>query len=199
MLFGAGLGVPVPEELPILAGGALANEQVVRWWVALPVCLVGVLSGDIVLYWVGHHWGERILEWRMVRYVLSRSREEKLKAAYRRHGVKIVFAARHVVGFRAAAFLTAGISHVPFLKFLAVDTCAALVSVPLAFGIAFFFTDQLEAVLAGVHRVERWLLLLGMVVTAVWLGTMAWRKSRAADEEPAGEEPAGEEGASRRF
>ena len=194
MLFGAGLGVPVPEELPILAGGALANEHVVRWWVALPVCLVGVLSGDIVLYWVGRHWGERILEWRIVRHVLSRTREEKLKAAYRHHGVKIVFAARHVVGFRAAAFLTAGIARVPFLKFLAVDTCAALVSVPLGFGIAFFFTDQLEAVLAGVHRVERWLLLLGMLAVALWLGIMAWRKSRATDEEPVGEE-----GASREF
>ena len=194
MLFGAGLGIPVPEELPILAGGALASEKVIRWWVALPVCLVGVLSGDIVLYWVGRHWGERILEWRMVRHVLSRDREEKLKTAYRRHGVKIVFAARHVVGFRAAAFMTAGIAHVPFLKFLAVDICAALVSVPLGFGIAFFFTDQLAAVLAGVHRVERWLLLLVMVAVALWLGIVAWRKSRAADEEPAGQE-----GASREF
>jgi membrane protein DedA with SNARE-associated domain len=183
VLFGAGLGIPVPEELPILAAGALSQEQVVRWWVALPVCLVGVLSGDIVLYWVGHHWGERILEWRMVRYVLSRHREEALKASYRRHGVKIVFVARHVLGFRAAAFLTAGISRVPFGKFLAADACAALVSVPLSFAIAFFFTDQFEAVLAGVHRVERWLLLLGMVVVAAWLVVMAWRKSRVAEAE----------------
>jgi len=192
VLFGAGLGIPVPEELPILAAGALSQEQVVRWWMALAVCLVGVLSGDIVLYWVGHHWGERILEWRMVRYVLSRHREEALKASYRRHGVKIVFVARHVVGFRAAAFLTAGIARVPFGRFLAADACAALVSVPLSFGIAFFFTDQLAAVLAGVHRVERWGLLLGMIVLAGWLGMMAWRKSRVAEDEA-------REGASREF
>jgi len=111
VLFAAGLGVPMPEELPIMAGGVLAHEGVVRWWLMLPVCVLGVLSGDVALYWIGRHWGERVLSWRVVRFVLSPEREESLKAAYRRHGVKIVFTARHVMGLRAAAFLTAGIAR----------------------------------------------------------------------------------------
>src|SRR5262245_3391326 len=179
-LFAASLGVPIPEEGPIVAAGVLAHENVVRWWVALPVCLVGVLSGDILLYWVGHHWGERILEWRVVRRVLSKSREEYLKAAYHRHGVKIVFTARHVVGLRAAAFLTAGIAHIPFGKFLFVDTLAALVGVPVSFGIAFVFADQVESVLADVHRIERWIVLYALLAVAAWLAWFAWRQSRRA-------------------
>src|SRR5215475_14752566 len=114
VLFLAGLGVPIPEEVPVLASGVLAHEGVVRWWLMLPVCVVGVLSGDVVLYWVGRHWGERVLAWRIVRFVLSPEREEALKAAYLRHGVKVIFTARHVMGLRAAAFLTAGIARVPF-------------------------------------------------------------------------------------
>ena len=97
VLFVAGLGVPIPEELPVLASGILAREGLVRWWLALPVCLIGVLTGDASIYWIGWHWGERVLEWRPVRYMLSREREEALKAAYRRHGVKIVFTARHLM------------------------------------------------------------------------------------------------------
>ena len=178
VLFGAGLGLPIPEEIPVLAGGVLAHENVVRWWVALPVCIVGVLSGDIVLYWVGHHWGERILEWCLVRHVLTRSREERLKAAYVRHGVKIVFTARHIVGLRAAAFLTAGIAGVPFWKFLAVDMLAAFIGVPVGFGIAFLFTDQLESVMADVHRLERWLVLYALAGLAVWLAILAYRQNR---------------------
>src|SRR5215470_1691289 len=87
-LFCAGLGLPIPEEVPVVAAGVLSQEEVVRWWIALPVSILGVLSGDIVLYWIGHHWGERVLEWKVVRRVLSRQREEKLKARYRTHGVK---------------------------------------------------------------------------------------------------------------
>jgi membrane protein DedA with SNARE-associated domain len=178
ILFAAGLGVPIPEEVPVLAAGVLAHEGVIRWWIALPVCIAGVLSGDVALYWIGHHWGERILEWRMVRYVLTREREERLMSAYRRHGVKIVFTARHVMGLRAAAFLTAGIAHVPFWKFLLVDTVAALVGVPVGFGIAFLFTDQLERVMADVHRFERWLVLYALVALAAWLAFLGWRQNR---------------------
>ena len=53
--------------------------------------------------------------------MLTREREETLKESYRRHGVKIVFTARHVMGLRAAAFLTAGIARVPFPRFLGAD------------------------------------------------------------------------------
>jgi membrane protein DedA with SNARE-associated domain len=178
VLFATGLGLPIPEEGPIVAAGVLAQEQVIRWWIALPVCLIGVLSGDIVLYWVGHHWGERILDWRPVRWVLSKEREERLKAAYHRHGVKILFTARHVVGLRAAAFLTAGIAKVPFWRFIIVDTAAALIGVPVSFGLAFLFADQLERVLTDVHRIERWLALYALLGLATWFAYLAWRQYR---------------------
>ena len=178
MLFGAGLGVPLPEEIPVLAAGVLAHEGVVRWWIALPLCLVAILGGDTVLYWVGHHWGEHILDWRVVRFILTPAREEDLKAGYRRHGMKIVFTARHVIGLRAAAFLTAGISHVPFWKFLTVDAVAALVSVPFGFFLAFLFADQVQQIFSDVHRVERWLGLAVLVVIAVWVAIVARRRSQ---------------------
>lgn len=178
VLFVAALGVPIPEEVPILAAGALASQELVRWWIALPVCLLGVLSGDVVLYWAGHHWGERLLNWRAARIVLTKERENTLKRAYRRHAIKTVFTARHVMGLRAAAFLTAGIARVPFWKFLAVDAGAATIGVPIGFGLAYFFTDQLEDVLTDVHRAERWLALLALLAIATALGIVVWLRNR---------------------
>jgi len=182
VLFLGGLGAPIPEELPILAAGALAHEGYMRWWVALPVCLAGVLSGDSVLYWVGYHWGERILEWSIVRRVLTPAREHVLIDAYRRHAAKTVFTARHVMGLRAAAFLTAGIARVPFWKFILVDAAAALLGVPTGFTLAYLFTDQVDEILRDVRRVERWLTLLALVALAAWIGVLAWRKSRAVEQ-----------------
>lgn len=174
----ASLGVPIPEEMPIIAAAVLAHEGLARWWLALPVCLVGVLSGDVILYWAGHHWGERILAWRPVRLVLTPDREERLKSAYRRHAIKTIVTARHVVGLRAAAFLTAGIARVPFGRFLLTDAVAAVIGVPITFGLAYFFTDQLEAVLVDVRRLERWLALLAIVAVAAGLAYVAWRRQR---------------------
>jgi len=189
-LFLGGIGVPLPEEVPILTAGVLSHEEVVRWWLALPLCIVGVLSGDVVLYWVGRHWGERVLSWRLVRRVLTRDREESLKESYRRHGVKIVFTARHVMGLRAAAFLTAGISRVPFPRFIAADFAASMIGVPISFALAFFFTDQLERIMADVHRVERWALLVVFVGIGVFIAVRAWRRANALERQAAAERDA---------
>jgi membrane protein DedA with SNARE-associated domain len=160
VLFVAGLGVPIPEEAPLLAAG--------------------VLAGDIVLYWVGHHWGEHIMDWRITRIVLTPEREKRMIRLYHRHGVKIIFSARFVAGFRAAAFLTAGIVGINFWKFLAVDGLAALIGVPLGFGVAYLFTDQLPAIMHGVHRVERLAVLAGMVALAAVIGYLAYRRSQSS-------------------
>lgn len=172
------LGVPVPEEMAIIAAAVLSHEGIVRWWLALPVCLLGVLSGDVVLYWVGRHWGENILNWRVARLVLTLKREQRLNAAYRRHALKTIVTARHVMGLRAAAFLMAGIARVPFWKFVVADAGAAALGVPLGFGLAYFFTDQITAIAADMHRVERWLALAGLVMLVAALVVGVWRCKR---------------------
>jgi len=178
VLFVAALGVPIPEEVPIVTAGVLAQAELARWWIALPVCIGGVLAGDVVLYWSGRHWGEQLLNWRIVRLVLTAEREGRLKAAYQRHVVKTVFTVRHVMGLRAAAFLTAGIAHVPFWKFLAADATAATLGVPVSFGLAYFFADQLEEVIADVYRVQRWLGLVAVILIAIGLSVVIWRRNR---------------------
>ncbi len=184
------LGVPIPEEMPIIAAAVLSHEGIVRWWLALPVCLLGVLSGDVVLYWVGRYWGEQVLNWRVVRLVLSPARELWLKAAYRRHALKTVVTARHVMGLRAAAFLTAGISRVPFWKFVVADVGAAVLGVPLVFGLAYFFTDQIRAITADVHRVERRVGLAVLLALAAILAAGVWRWNRRVGTERLGDDPA---------
>jgi membrane protein DedA with SNARE-associated domain len=183
------LGVPIPEEMPIIAAAVLSHEGIVRWWLALPLCLLGVLLGDMVLYWVGRHWGEQVLNWRLARLVLSPAREQWLKAAYRRHALKTVVTARHVMGLRAAAFLTAGIARVLFWKFVVADAGAALVGVPLAFGLAYFFTDQIKAIAADVHRAERWLGLVGLLALAALVVVGVWRWNRRVGKAGLDQEP----------
>ena len=185
------LGVPIPEEMPIISAAVMSHEGITRWSLALPVCLLGVLSGDMVLYWIGRHWGEQVLDWRLVRLILSPARERWLQAAYRRHALKTIVTARHVMGLRAAAFLTAGSAGVPFWKFVAADVGAALFGVPLTFGLAYFFTDQIEAIMVDVHRAERWLGLAGLLALAVLVVGGVWRWHRRVGKDRLDEKPSG--------
>ena len=163
------LGLPIPEEVPIVAAGILSHQQVMRWWLALPTCIVGVFAGDLILYWAGRHWGERVLDQPLIGRLLTRARLEQIQAGYRRRGALIVFLARNVMGLRAAAFVGAGVAGLPFWKFAAADGAAIGYGVPLNFGLAYLFSRHLHAVLAEVHRVEGWVALLVVVGGSAWI------------------------------
>ncbi len=173
-----GVGFPIPEEVPVITAGVLAHQGVIRWWLGLLVCVAGVATGDAVLYVTGRRWGKRVLELRLVSRFLSVERRDALEESYRRHGVLIVFAARHVMGLRAAAFVTAGVVKLPFWKFALADGIAIAYGIPLNFTIAYFFTEHLHAILADLRRVESWIVLVLLVALTAWGSLALWRRSR---------------------
>ena len=174
------LGLPIPEEVPIVAAGLLSHQQIMRWWIALPTCIAGVFAGDIILYWAGRHWGERVLEQPLVGRLLTRARLDQIREGYRRRGALIVFLARNVMGLRAAAFVGAGVVGLPFWKFAAADGTAIAYGVPLNFGLAYLFSRHLHAVMAEAHRVEGWIALVAVVGGGVWIYWMLRRRGERA-------------------
>ena len=55
--------------------------------------------------------------------------------------------------------------------------------VPLMFGLTYFFTEQIKAITADVHRAERWLGLAGLLALAVVLIVGGWRWYRRVGRE----------------
>jgi len=177
VLLATGLGLPIPEELPIVIAAMMSRWEVMHWWGALLSCLGGVLAGDMLLYGVVRHFGRRILEWPAARRILTPDREARVMEAYRRHGLKFVIMARLVMGLRAAAFLTGGLVRVPFLRFLLVDVAAVLVSVPLVFGLAYAIADSVAVALVRVHEMQLWIGGAVLLVAAGWVFVL-WRRRR---------------------
>ncbi len=179
VLLVSGLGVPIPEELPIAIAAMMARWEVMRWQGALLACMGGALAGDMLLYWFGRHFGRRILRWSTVRRVLTPAREARIMEAYRRHGLKFLVAARLVMGIRSAAFLTAGLVRVPFLWFFLVDLVAVLVSVPLTFGVAYAVADSVAVAVARVRELQLWIAGAVLLIGAVSLIIVLRRRPRA--------------------
>src|SRR5262249_35523511 len=98
-----GLGLPIPEEAPIILAAVLARHGR-RWWpAALATCLGGVLLGDFVVYLLGFFYGDKELSLRLTRRILTRQRAAQMKGYLHRHGFKILVSGRFVPGFRTAA------------------------------------------------------------------------------------------------
>jgi membrane protein DedA with SNARE-associated domain len=143
-ILATGLGFPMPEELPVVVGGALAGTGHAYWWVMLPVCIVGVIVGDSFLYLIGRFWGTKLVELPFIKKnLLSPERLDSIRGNFQKYGVKILLFARLTPGIRAPIFITAGISHLPLVKFLVADGIYAIPGVSILFLMGFWFTDSM--------------------------------------------------------
>ncbi|HJT75770.1 MAG TPA: DedA family protein, partial [Gemmataceae bacterium] len=147
-LVAAGVGFPMPEELPIVTAGALTGhasgdpDSALRWWVFLPLCILGVVISDGLLYLMGRTFGLGLLEFPLIARILPRQRLEHIQHNFQRHGVLILLFARVLPGIRSPIFLTAGIMKLSYRRFLLADGLYAIPGVSLLFFLAFWFTDQ---------------------------------------------------------
>jgi membrane protein DedA with SNARE-associated domain len=161
-----GLGLPVPEEAPIILAAVLSKKGTMWWPAALASCFVGVLLGDFVVYLLGFFYGEKVLSLRLTRQFLTRARETQIKGYFHRHGFKILVLGRFAVGFRTAAYLTAGILRLPMLKLFVIDLFAASLSTLLMFGLGYRFAEWIEM---GVREAKGWIFVSAFVLLVAWL------------------------------
>lgn len=182
LLILGGLGLPVPEEAPVILAAILSKRGVMVAPVAFGACVVGVLLGDFVVYFLGYYYGEKVMNLKIARKFLTREREAQMKGYFHRHGIKILILGRFAVGFRTAAYLTAGILRIPALKLLGTDLFAVSLSTPLMFGLGWIFAHQIEQ---GIHEAQRFL-TVGIVALCVGIAIYRWRKGRREGRLPVG-------------
>jgi membrane protein DedA with SNARE-associated domain len=179
MLTGAGL--PIPEEVFIIAAGVASVQGQLDPWLAMLALLVGALAGDSIMYYIGYHFGRSVVrEHRWWAHFVSPEREARMEQSIRRHGLKVLFLARFMVGIRAPVYVTAGIVRVPFRRFLLIDLLCATVVVVTFFGLSYFLWDSYGDLLyTWIHRAEIWLtvvVVFGVAVVSVYY----WRRHRRA-------------------
>jgi membrane protein DedA with SNARE-associated domain len=172
-----GLGLPIPEEVPVIVAAVLTRNGQMSAPPALASCLAGVLLGDFVVYFLGYCYGQKVLSLPVTRRLLTRQREAQIKGYFHRHGFKILVSGRFVPGFRTAAYLTAGILRLPTLKLLITDLFAAMLSTLLMFGLGYLFAYQIQK---GIREVQQWFTLLAAAGVASWLLYRYYRARRRA-------------------
>lgn len=216
-LVAAGLGAPIPEELPILTAGAMvghAAEPVdmspelalllagapgipwsalafeataderdtkvwkaehyerlpLRWWIMLPICILGVVISDGLLYGMGRFWGPKLLETRWMKRMLADHRRAQIEENFQRYGVLVLLFARFLPAIRSPIFIMAGVTRVSFTRFLLADGIYAIPGVTLLFTLAFWFGDKArDLVLKAEGKAKNIIILAVLTAIAVYL------------------------------
>lgn len=179
----ASLGIPIPEDIPLIAAGVIlrTHPDSASWAGTILVALCGIMTGDTILYTLGHRWGRDVFAHPSVAWLITRRRLAMMTVLFHRYGMLLCFFGRLVVGVRAAMCLTGGITRYPFWKFILADLLGALVSIPLFVFLGYLFAGVLPTLRTWVAGVQGGILVAAVVLVG-GLAWYAWRQRRLRRE-----------------
>ena len=166
VLFICGLGVPIPEDITLLAAGILAAIDTISLTGALIAGFIGVMIGDSLLFFTGRYYGERAFKLPILRSIFTPERIYMARRRVRENSRFICFTARFLPGLRAPIFLTSGVMGVPPKIFFALDGFAALISVPVWVVLGWYFGKNMDKALDIAKEIQVYL-IIGVVVLII--------------------------------
>lgn len=180
----SGFGLPLPEDIPLIIGGYLCGQGHADPYIMLPGAMLCILGADSLIFFLGWRYGHHIPKLPVLRRFLTPTRVRWAEQKLEQHGGKFIFVARFLPGARTAAFFAAGVFRVPFSRFIIYDGTAALISVPLIFGLALVFHAELNQAKEWIARAEiTTLIILGLLIVGLIIGKR-YLKKRLIKAEP---------------
>lgn len=179
LLFGCGIGLPMNEDIVLLAAAALTLSDVFAPIPLMVVAWLGLVGGDALIFHWGHKFGARLLEHAFVRRVVPAQRLEAMQQTMRRYGPAYIFVVRFMPGVRTALFFAAGSLKMPYRHLFIYDGAAAVVELPLlVYGVR-YVGGRWNEIMDTVHQVQG-IVLPGIAVAL--LGYWLYRRLRDRKE-----------------
>lgn len=175
------IGFPVPGETVTLAGGFLAGNDQLNYWIVLADAILGATIGGNIGYWLGRYggWPLMLSLGKILRF--KETRLESLKQQFSDNAVKAVFWGRFVALFRVFASPLAGIVEMPYLKFLLYNTLGAATWASVMVTLSYFAGQfvPLEKLVGLASQFAGATLL----ILAAWIAVPLWLESRKEKQE----------------
>lgn len=176
-----GLGLPVPEDVVLVAAGAL-GEIDGRGWLEVSVLMyAGVMLGDSTIFVAGRYFGTQLRGSRWFQRYFSEKKQAKVEDLFHRYHTWVLFVGRFLPGLRAPIFFTAGSTRVGFWKFFLFDGLAALISVPFFVWLGHWlwakFKDDIAQLERALSKTQTYTMVVAGVILVVVV-TLVVRKIR---------------------
>ena len=172
------MGIPLPGETVTLIGGFLAGSHELNVWYVFAAATVGAILGDSGGYLLGYYGGWPLLV-RIGRWLkVSESKMESIRDRFSQSAGKAVLLGRFVALLRVFAGPLAGITRMPYHKFLLCNAIGAMAWAAVMVGLSYFL-GSLVPLSQLMHWVSQF---TGIALAAVigWAVVAWWMESRQA-------------------
>ncbi len=164
------IGVPLPSIPWLFAAGALVGTGQMNLGVALGAAAFGSLLADLVWFFLGRHYGHRVLGLLCRISLEPDSCVRRTQDVFARYGIQGVVAAKFVPGLSTLAPPLAGSSGVSTARFLLFDGAGSLLYAGSFLLVGILFSRQLERVMAAVGSLGSGALGLMAGLAALYIG-----------------------------
>lgn len=179
VLFACGLGLPIPEDIPLLIAGAMVATGKMHLGVAAVFAWCGIIGGDCVLYHLGKVFGLEITRVPAIGNHITRERILSLEKRFEKYGVWVVAVGRMFAIIRGAMVVCAGAIKFPFWKFIIADGLAAIVSGGLFLALGYWFGSEVDKRMGNVARAKSWVTFGLVIIVAIGVGWWWFNRRRS--------------------
>ena len=179
-LFLAGFNLPISEDALIILSATFAQKDssiLIPNYIAI---YSGIIVADIIVYWTGRLLGMGILKIKFLQKRLTPQRIQWVANHLKKHGLKTFIICRFIpFGVRNVLFLGSGFVELPFKKFIAYNSIAALLSSSTLYWLVYFIGETASTTLK-IIGISFFLIL---ITSLIIIGVKISRETRVKKEE----------------
>lgn len=180
MMFLSSFGLPLPEEVTIVALGLMVHMgkfpdqyppppgievQPLNLYTAMAVCFFSIMISDFIVFWIGKKFGASPVVHKLFRKFLGEHSLEKSRTMIHKHRFLVPAIFRFTPGVRFPGHLSCGMMGISVWTFLAADGLAALISVPTQ---VYLFATYGEVILSTIKQIKHYALIIALIAVALY-------------------------------
>jgi membrane protein DedA with SNARE-associated domain/rhodanese-related sulfurtransferase len=149
------VGIPLPAAPWLLVAGSLIGVGKMNWWMALSAATLGSLLGDLIWFYLGRYYGNRVLSLLCRISLEPDSCARRTQNIFTRYGMPGLIVAKFIPGLGTLAPPLAGNSGVTTARFIFFDGVSSVLHGGCFILGGVLFSHQLEQIinsLAGLGR-----------------------------------------------
>ncbi len=143
------LGVPVPVDPLFLLMGAQAGDHHYSFFLSVMISMTTTLFGDILWYHIGKYRGRSVLSLLCKLSIEPDTCVRKTESSFSTRGSDALLIAKFVPGMTLVSVTLAGISGMPFGRFLLADAAGCTLWVGSYLGLGWLFHKQVDKIIAA--------------------------------------------------
>ena len=169
---------PIPSEIIMPSAGYAASQGQLHIVGVIVAGCLGSLIAAAVLYWVGYKFNHATIFSFVDRYgkylFLKSTDVQKSLQWFEQHGHRIVFAGRMIPAVRSLISIPAGMSRMPFWKFMLYSSLGTIIWTTFLAYVGFYFGENQ----ALMHQIFSQVGYIILIIVALVAGGLIYRRQQ---------------------